>query len=219
MEISPPSANWFRLAGLIAILAALAGVVADTCLLYSAEGGYESGDFAFMQDISWPRLLWGHYLGILIIPFEATGILLVYRGLQPAGSKVAFGSLLLGIWIIFPGVAFHGACYALRIPGELGGESGLELMETLKAFIEPLGAIFAIGFFVLMLLFSWKVWQGKSLFSRRVLLFTPLVTYPLWIAAYFTIPALGNFLIPAGFNLSMAIFFAAMMLLPRRDSS
>jgi len=217
MDKAPSSAKWFRLAGLIAILAALTGVVADTCLLYSAEGGYETGDFAFMGDISWSRLQWGHYLGILVIPFEALGILLVYRGLQPAGHKIALGALFLGIWIMFPGVAFHGACYALRIPADMGGGAGTELMEILKTFVNPLGAVFAVGFFVLIAVFAVKVWQGKSLFPRQVLLFSPLLTYPLWILSYFAFPPLGNFLLPAGFNLSMAIFFAAMILLPEKD--
>lgn len=213
MESQSSFSPYFRIAGLIAIAAALIGVVADICLLYSANGGYETGDFAFMGDVSWNSLLWGHYLGVLVIPFEACGIWLVYEGLKPAGKKFSLAALVLGLWIMFPGVSFHGATYGMRIPADQPSDQAAEWVEVLRPFLEPLGAIFAVGFFTLILMFSWKVWQGKSLFKKQILLFSPLLTYPLWVGAYFAIPSLGNYLLPAGFNLSMAIFFAAMLLL------
>ena len=55
----------------------------------------------------------GHYLGLFAIPLEAAGLFLVYRALLPAGKRLALGAALAGLYLIYPGVAYHGTVYPL----------------------------------------------------------------------------------------------------------
>jgi hypothetical protein len=89
----PERLKWIRIAGIVAIGGALVGMMGDYCLLYSPQGGYLDGDYGFLEGISMNRVLWGHYLGVLAIPFEAAGLYLIWLGLLPLGRKIAFGAL------------------------------------------------------------------------------------------------------------------------------
>ena len=56
-----------RLAGIVGIITGMAMTIADISLLYSSAGGYESD--AMLLTIPMWRLLLGHYLGVLMLPF------------------------------------------------------------------------------------------------------------------------------------------------------
>lgn len=196
-----------RLAGWTAIAAALVGMAADLCLLYAPRGGYGEGDYRFMAGTSERRLLWGHYLGVLAIPWQAAGLVLIYGGLRPVGRLVSTGAVVLGVYVTFIGVAYHAALYPMAGAARRGGDA----VERLRPFHEPLGLGFAALFLLLMGLLAVLILRGGTRFPRWLVLVSPLLTYPVSIAAYLTVPAVGNYLAPMGFNLSMAIFYAAIV--------
>ncbi|MEM0997790.1 MAG: DUF6796 family protein [Bacteroidota bacterium] len=196
-----------RWAGMAALLGALVSMVADTLLLYNPEGGYFAGDYAFLADFSRERLLWGHYLGILALPLHAAGIYLIYLILQPAGRKIALGAAVLGIYLVFPGVAYHANVYPLALAGRFGPGAVAEMVP----FSEPLGLLFAGSFLLLMAGLTVLIFRGKTLLPRWVGFLTPALTYPVWALLIAVAPPLGHLLAPMGFNLSMAIFFAVLL--------
>lgn len=207
-DASPLLTKMARLAGWIAIVGALISCVGDTLLLYHPNGGYLDGDYAFLAEIGPQRQIWGHYLGILCIPLEAGGIYLIFLVLQKAGPKLARGAGIIGLYLMFCGVAYHGTVYPLADAVRTGPEA----VEAIKWFSEPLGLIFAGAFMLLMLGLAVMIVQGKTHLSRWTALASPIVTYPVWTLLMFVIPPVGNFLSPMGFNLSMAIFFGVMLL-------
>ena len=221
MSIETPDAQkrLLRIAGIIAALGAFLGMCGDYFLLYTPLGGYENGDYAFFLGISYKSLLLGHYLGVLAIPLQAAGIYLVYHGLQPLGQWFARGAAAVGVYLIFVGVAYHGALYPMHKAMWESMEVGnVELIETFRPFNEPLAAAFAIGFFVLMLGLVITFLRGGTRFPKWVVFVTPVATYPIWVLAYFVWPSVGNFLLPAGFNLSMLIFFSAILFAWRKGT-
>jgi hypothetical protein len=206
VDASDSPLKWARIAGLVAVLGAIVGMMGDYCLLYAPGGGYMDGDYAFLRDIPNGRLIWGHYLGILAIPFEAAGLYLVWLGLQPLGKKTALGSVLVGVYVMFVGVAYHGGVYPLADAVRMGGGQ----MEAFRPFNEPLGLAFAATFFLLITGLTIAILRGKTLFPKIMAVFSPIVSYSLVMVLYFVLPAVGYFLAPMGFNLSMAIFFGVL---------
>lgn len=214
MEASTKDTNlsYLRIAGFVAVLGACIGMVGDYCLLYSPGGGYMDGDYAFLRDIPNSRLIWGHYLGILAIPLEAAGLYIVWLALQPMGRKIALGSVLAGLYIMFCGVAYHGGVYPLADAVRMGGGQ----MEAYRPFNEPLGLAFAVAFFVLVAVFTVAIARGKTALPSWMAACSPLVGYGIVMAFYFAFPIVGNLLAPLGFNLSMAIFFGVAAATGRR---
>ncbi len=208
MQASPSDSTlkWVRIAGLVAVLGAMVGMIGDYCLLYSPGGGYMDGDYAFMHAIPNTRLLWGHYLGILAIPFESAGLYMVWLGLQPMGRRVATGSVLAGMYTMFAGVAYHGGVYPMADAVRRGGGQ----MEAYRPFNEPLGLAFAVVFFLLIAVLTVAILRGKTAFAPWMAAVSPLMGYMLVLLLYFTVPLVGNFLAPMGFNLAMAIFFGVL---------
>lgn len=204
--------QWARIAGMVAVVGAMVGMVGDYCLLYAPSGGYLDGDYAFLRDIPNSRLIWGHYLGILAIPLQAAGLYLIWLGLQPLGRRIAVASVCAGLYIMFAGVAYHGGVYPLADAVRMGATQ----MEAFRPFNEPLGLAFAVVFFVLVALMTGAILRGKTAFPRSYAAFSPLLSYLLVSSLMFVAPAVGNFLAPMGFNLSMAIFYAALAATARR---
>ena len=198
--------RWARIAGAVAVLGAVIGMCGDYCLLYSPQGGYMDGDYAFLRDIPNSRLIWGHYLGILGIPLEAAGLYLVWLTLLPMGRRVAMGAVIAGLYVMFSGVAYHGGVYPLADAVRMGAGQ----MEAFRPFNEPLGLAFAVVFFLLVLVYGYWVVRGKTALPRWFAALTPLVSYGLVMALYGLVPSIGNVLAPMGFNLGMGLFFGTM---------
>ncbi|HEX2900296.1 MAG TPA: DUF6796 family protein [Bacteroidia bacterium] len=205
-DLAAQRLQWMRIAGLVAIAGAMVGMVGDYCLLYAPGGGYMDGDYGFLEGISMDRILWGHYLGILAIPFEAAGLYLIWLGLLPQGRKTAFAALFVGLYLMFLGVSYHGGIYPLADAVTVGNGK----MELFRPFNEPLGLVFAASFFVSVLVLTIAILRGKTAFPKRIALASPLLSYGIVTAMVPLWPAAGNFLAPMGFNLCMAIFYGVL---------
>ena len=206
--------KWVRLAGIIGIIFSLLSVVADITLLYNPEGGYFVGDYAFLKGFSPERMAWGHYLGIFFIPAQLVGLYPVYKGLAPMGRKYGIILGATGIYIAYPGVAYHGS---VAFIADGINQVGPEHVEGLKLFSEPLAAFFVFGFIVLSILFLIPVMRGKSAFPKWMALLNPLSIYLLVFLLYLAIPSIGNPLLVAGFNFALAAFFLLCLVTFRRE--
>lgn len=194
-------------AGFTALVGALLGCVSDCLLLYNPKGGYLAGDYHFLADIPLSRAIWGHYLGIFAIPLQAAGMYLVYRMLRPAGQRLALGAALIGVFLIFPGVAYHATVFPLIE----GIRQDPKILALYRPFSEPLGLLFAGAFLLLMAGLAMQILRGVTTLPRWTVILSPIVTYPLWVAMLYLWVRIGAFLLPMGFNLSMAILFGRML--------
>jgi len=208
--------HWIKVGCVIAIIASLAGAAADILLLYHPAGGYEKSNYDFLVHISDTRLLAGSYLGILAIPLEILGLFHIYRALEPAGKIYAGAIVFLSVYIIFPGVAYHATvaftATLVKLQPALTEELFAEKFSFIKTLFEPLGAILFIGFAAVSLMFSYLVAFRQTHFKIWMALCNPLAFYMVFVALYLFVPVVGNFLIPAGFNLAFFFFFACSLL-------
>lgn len=199
------SRKWINITALVGIIASALSVTSDLLLMYNPDGNFFDPTYSYLKDIPAERMMIGHFMGIFFIPLELIGLLIVYAGLKPAGKKVATSMLVIGAYLGFPGVAYHGTvsfiAYILRNP-MADQEAAFQWFKMLS---DPLAGVFVTGFFVVSLIFAIPTLKGKTLFPKWVAIFNPLMIYLVLVILYFVFPALGNFLIPTGFNLAIGI--------------
>lgn len=197
--------------GVIGMAAALLGCIGDVLLLYVPNGGYEKWDYTFFSSIAYWRLLAGHYLGVLFIPFQLVGFWQIYQAIKSAENRFVLPVMAMTLYVIIIGVAYHGMLGELGTFLQLNESSGLatEIRATTKAqliaFLEPLGGVL----FVLFLGISLGLWSiiryQNTLYPRWMAWVNPLFIYVLITGVYVLFPSWGSALMVAGFNLSIFI--------------
>ncbi|CAN5356245.1 hypothetical protein BH09BAC1_BH09BAC1_02050 [soil metagenome] len=213
--MAAPITDYPRLAAKIAIAAALLGAVADVLLLYSPNGGYEMGDYAFLRDISTNRIVIGHYLGIFFIPLEMLGLFHIYRCIKPAGGWMPWAVVIGALFIGYPGVAYHGMVAFIHTL-VTQGTAGAALIEHMRMLSEPVGAALAVGGLAVAGVFMYVVLKKHTFYPKWMACTNPGTFYIIIALTYLLIPPVGNLLMPAAFNLSFALFFACSLAAERR---
>ncbi len=191
----------------ISIIAALVACLADVLLLYHPSGNYHIGDYAFLKEISLDRMLIGHYLGILIIPFELLGIWVFINTFKEVSTKNRQFAFAIVIFVLIIGVAYHGM---LVFVAEAIQQNGVEVAQNLRRYFEPLSVILGVIFVMLCSTMIYALQKGWSTLSSQLVWFNPILVYLLLIGLYIFIPSIGNLLIVTGFNFSIAIFLVAV---------
>ncbi len=204
-----------RLAAKVAIAAALLGAVADLLLLYSPNGGYETGDYQFLKEISTNRIIVGHYLGILFIPLEMLGLFHIYRCIKPAGGWMPWAVVMGALFVGYPGVAYHGMVAFIHTL-VTQGTADAGLMEHMRLLSEPVGAALAVGGLAVAGIFMYIVIKKPTLYPKWIAFANPGTFYVVIAISYLLIPPVGNVLMPAAFNLSFLLFFACSLVAERK---
>ena len=131
-----------RLTGIVGVITGIAMGIADISLLYSPAGGYES-DAALLGIPMW-RLLLGHYLGVLMLPFYLVAVWHLYEGIKPGGTWLAIPVAALLGYVAAAGGAFHGSIAGLALIVQAGVGASPEtqtvlthLLANAHQFVEP----------------------------------------------------------------------------------
>lgn len=199
-----------RYFGLIGMVAALGGFVADVLLLYVPSGGYENWDYQFFMHISENRIWWGVLLGVFAIPFELFGFWQVYQAIQPSGKRYVLPVLLPVVFITIWGVTYHGMLGGLAHFIQLGKNINLppdthqHYLTQLISAIEPLGnLLFGIFVYVSAGLF-YLIRFKKTLYPKWVAWANPFFFYLICVLLYVLFPQhIGSIAMVSGFSLSI----------------
>lgn len=200
-----------KMLGMVGVMAALIGCIGDLLLLYAPDGGYEKMDYQFFDRISDWRLQLGHYLGVLFIPFELLGFLLVYYALRPAKSKLVLPIIASTVYVMIIGVAYHGMVglggmvmhYQAQVQSDPA--SFTAFFDNFKLFFEPLGFVLFLVFLFISLGLFYIIRYDNTLYPRWVAFFNPLFTYIVIVLIYLLFPGIGSALMVTGFNLSILV--------------
>lgn len=202
--------------GIVAIIACLLGAIADVLLLYTPLGNYEANNYHFFYNISYNRLVIGHYIGILIIPFELAGFWQVYKTFVNVTKKQGVFFLIASLYALILGVVYHGMLGQLGTFMHLKNESIFidnytftNTFTKLKFFLEPISAIMLLLFAMVCGLLFFYIQKQKTLLPKWVNFFNPLILYLCIIILYALFPAVFAGLLVAGFNAALAIFFGS----------
>jgi len=195
----------------IASVSALFASIGDVLLLYSPSGRYFSS-FQFYHDIGIERMVIGHYLGVFFIPLYIFGFYVLFLLFKSSSAQLGKSIFWVATLLLFPGVAYHAYCSAMAIDIQTQFKDGMGPTAQLLYFSQPMVIIFVSGFFIFSALLSWAIFKGKTKLSRRVAFFNPIVIYFVCVLLYLFVPSIGNYLIVAGFNLSLLALFLAITL-------
>ena len=204
-----------RIAGLLAVLAAILLSIADISFLYSPKGGYESEEMLFLLDIPLWRLKLGHFLGVFILPFYLFGYWIVYRALKPAGRWFSLPIFWIITYGVIVGAVLHGsiAMYAILMQEHEAAanvETGrvlFQLMEISLDLFEPFQATAFLCFGLTAIWYFVAVFFKQTLLPRWMAFLNTILLHAPIVAAYFLIPSLGNILMPAAMNIAHVVFF------------
>jgi hypothetical protein len=163
------------------------------------------------------RIQLGQYLGVLFIPLQLFGILPLWHLFRHQKPQLANGLLAGAIFFTIIGATYHGML------GMLGGYVTLhdtgatgvlahrtEAFAMLKSMLEPYGAVLMLMYLALSVVLARECWQGIAHLPRWLAFLSPFGQYMLLLLLWLIVPPLGNFLVPAGINLTMAVFFGAL---------
>ena len=196
----------------LGLFASIVSIIADIFLLYYPSARYYFFDYRFLTEIPLWRLYWGHYLGVLAIPFELAGLWAVLIQVRSEAWRIA--SFIFLSWLMSCGAIYHSGMLWLGDWLRLNPEQNI---EQVRIFFEPMGWVQVAGFALISVLLSIACWRGEVDLPRKILWFNPILVYLIIGILYIVYTPLGKPLLIAGLNISLAIFFtAALYLLPRK---
>jgi hypothetical protein len=192
----------------IGALGALLGVVGDLLLLYSPDGGFTEPGYPYLAQLPAERVLAGTLIGILGIPLQGFGVWMLAEAVSEACRFAKNFVLVGGLFVLLQGVAIHAGFGYLAVLHRVVENAHLhpEFIFGISILNTGVGVLL-IALLALMLVFIRAVWVGPSRLPRKILYFNPLVIYTLCAVLWFTVPSIGYFLLPAGFNIAFGMLF------------
>jgi len=213
MSAPSPSKGLLVAAGLLGVLGALLVGVAEFSLHYTPSHEYHEDYRFFLGTPAW-RLTLGHFLAIFSVPLYFIGYWHVCERLRPAAAwmrRLFFGA---GVYAFSIGGVWIGSrvYLALLIQAEQrsSGAAQVELSRLLaEASFYNEQSVLALRVAILLIsgLFVYLVATGKTSYPRWVALFNPIALVLASFALYFTVPALGGYVMPIAMNVAHLFFF------------
>ncbi len=199
-----------NITGLCAILGGLILFSGDMLLYFNPTS---TNVLENISGISEQRLKWGGITALFASWFYLLGLVHLYDALKPAPVLLrnlvilSFGAILISYGVV------HAAYISIGASARIALEYNLDLLEltalsrdinqTLRMFVYPIFAICSI-------LFIYLVWTGKSLYTRWIILFYPLIPFLLeglfnnYLSGTVWLIVMGGYL-----NLILVLFFSA----------
>jgi len=213
MSTSSPSKAVLMTAGLLGVLGALLVGIAEFSLHYTPSHEYHEDYRFFLGTPAW-RLTLGHFLAIFSVPLYFIGYWHVSQRLRPAAAwlrNLFFGA---GVYAFSIGGVWIGSrvYLALLIQAEQQstGETQAELARLLQQasyYNEQSVLVLRIAILFISALFVYLVASGKTSYPRWVALLNPIVLVLGSFALYFTLPAIGGYVMSIAMNVAHLIFF------------
>ena len=213
MELSKKN---IKLIGGIALFGAFGGVLADLFSVWSTTphtmATAISIDIKTIKELFLDKPRWsfvlGNYLGVFFIPLHMFGFFLIHLALKPAGKIKAYFFMVLSFYLVAIGAGFHGT---LAFIGDTIQSGNNELLNSMLSYWQNWGAVMIVGYLGISIFLLSLIVYGKTLYSRKSALLSPL---SLMIASSALIAILPKefygtkkFFAVTGLNLPLLIFY------------
>jgi uncharacterized membrane protein len=197
------------LTGAVGLLAAILVGIGEFLLHYDSLARY-TDTFAFFEGVTRERATIGHFFGVLGSPLYVVGAFHIYLMLRPAnenaarvaGFAMAYGCIVGAIWI-------GSRATAVELVAAGGIHEQLALYELRY---ETLLQAVRLAVLFLSVIFIWLCLTGRSLYPRKMALLNPISLIILAFIIFFTIPAIGKFIMPIALNVAFFVMFSASLL-------
>jgi len=204
--------------GVAGLMAALLVGLGEFLLHYDPLGRFGQG-LSFMQGISESRATLGHFIGVLGSPLYILGAWHIQIMLRPASKLLAVIAFLLMSYGLMVGAVWIGsrasAITIINLDASQDVSHRLLLLYDLR--YENLLLATRITILAMSAIFAMICLTGRSHYPRWMAALNPIALILLSFAAYFTIPALGNLIMPIALNLAFFILFSTSLLIANRQ--
>ena len=205
--------RFIRAAGIVGVLHSVANAIGDIFYQAVPDGVYDA-HMEFMWRVPESSQRIGAYLGLFVIALAWIGFWHVYQGIKKAGHWLALPPIILAMWTVGIGCAFHfGLFYPALVGHQIiaGSADAAQVLEPLYASMLhatlTVADIYLISVALFSLWFMVLVLMGRTAYPRWFGIMNPLfltIAYSLLVPL---IPRYGAYLVPAA-ALSDALFFA-----------
>ncbi len=211
--------NPIIIAGFVGIFASILVGIGEVLLHGSVKSYSKNNPYAFMVHISERRLVLGHFIAVLAVPFYLVGYWHVYKMLTPQGGVFATVLTAAACYGFIMGMIWIGSRAMIGSIAQLQDVVGVEqaalidplipkyqlLMESLLQVIRITTFLFSVGFVYLVL-------QGNTLYPTWIVFFNPFLILVLVFLTFFFLPNIGKFIMPTAMNVAQFVFFSASLI-------
>jgi len=210
--------SYLRIAGVLALISALALTIADYLLEFSPEFRISNTIIEpfWLSAAPW-RFSISIFLAAFFLPFYIGGYWMVYRAVRPSHPKIAMTIFLMGSYGIIMGspivhtvLSLFPVLYqsAQAYPQEVVTFAEHLITDQLFTIIMPMFIIhYFLAFIIPPLLFFGVVIGGKSLYPRWTAFLNPFFIAILLIIGLSIWPEAFMYLTPGSINKGMIVFF------------
>ena len=199
--------------GQAGLAAAILVGIGEFLLHYDAQARYTEG-FTFFEGVTSRRATIGHFFGVLGAPFYVVGAYHIYLMLRPAnemaariaGFIMAYGCVIGAVWI-------GSRATAVEI---VAAGSIKEQIELYELRYENLLQLVRGAILVLSLVFIWLCLTGRTLYPRAMAFLNPILLIVVSFVIFFTLPALGKYMMPIALNVAFFIIFSVSLFIASR---
>ena len=198
------------LTGAVGLSAAILVGIGEFLLHYDELARY-TDTFAFFEGVTRERATVGHFFGVLGAPLYVVGAYHLYLMLRPAnevaariaGFAMAYACIVGAVWIGSRATAV-----------ELVAAGGIpEQLELYELRYESLLMIVRLAVLTVSGIFIWLCLTGRSLYPRAMALLNPIGLIIVAFILFFTVPAIGKYIMPIALNVAYFVMFFVSLLI------
>ncbi len=201
--------------GFMGIIGILITIISDFFLIGKSSSAYEflQTGTESMWDISTLRITIGTFMGVIILPFQALGVVPVYYAIKSSGKILPWIVVITYAHAILMGVAFHMAYAFIGSGWKLHHNPDATqitegLMQQYDRYWMILMVIMAAELLVSSIIYTIIVAKGNTQFPRWMAIFSPLSVAAFTLPFIFLLPnPIGGYIAPVCLNFSTMIFF------------
>ena len=168
---------WTRILGIFGILGGITLLTGDMLFYYDSVN---NNLFENMGNASNSRIIYSAVTSLLAAWFYTLGVVHVYQAFKPTRALIKNTILICFAAITISYGVVHGAFVAIATSSKLALENNINLNEAVSLASEANNILRLIVypiFGLLSILFITQVWKRKTLYSRWIILFFPLIPF------------------------------------------
>ena len=210
--------NWVRLAGWAGLLGAILVGVGEFSLQYTPNGGIEDvKDYLYFNDVSAPRLSFGHFISVLSAPLYLLGYYFLSKQLEGAGRLQSKAFFLIGAYAFAVGTAWIGQRFflAATVHEIAAGQQLKPLLALFSEHNEPFVNVLRVAMLLVSILWIKLILSGKTTMPKWMAIFSPIVLLASMAGLYFSGLKIGLYVFPVAMNAAHFIVFALALMTTR----
>ncbi|MEP0961531.1 MAG: DUF6796 family protein [Roseobacter sp.] len=194
--------------GQVGLAAAILVGIGEFLLHYDKLARY-TDTFAFFEGVTRERATIGHFFGVFGAPLYVVGAFHIYLMLRPAHEVAArFAGLVMAYACIVGAVWIGSRASAVEL---VAAGSIKEQLDLYELRYESLLQVVRAGVLALSIIFIWLCLTGRSYYPRAMAVLNPIFLIIVAFIIFFTVPAIGKYIMPIALNVSYLILFSVSL--------